>query len=182
MALLMPWAPFWRGRKIAKQTLKFMIYGFLNLYFAPHTMGVANGRGQRGHGPSHSVLWEAFFQTKWCYSPKSWLRHCPIQPLTTKLQHHRGGVLRQHDEILWQNCGIVTQDGLTLWQTKTLACRMYIKDIVISVANVPIFLQVQARFFSQSCVFFEDLRFACFIWKLPLFGLVFYSCRLPFCK
>jgi len=38
---------------------------------------------------SHFVLWEAYFQTKWCYSPKikhvgpnilGWLRHCPQIP------------------------------------------------------------------------------------------------------
>ena len=32
-----PWAPLWRGRKIAWKKIKTFTYSFLNLYFAPHT-------------------------------------------------------------------------------------------------------------------------------------------------
>ena len=86
----------------------------------------------------------------------------PIQPLTAMLRastqrpYLMQGELRQHHQLFWQNCDIMTQrDGQTLWQNQN-ARLQYLRDRVLSHAERKARQSVMLRFrqddFSQHLV------------------------------
>ena len=59
------------------------------------------------------------------FGPHNYKLQSSINTVCQHLMYYKSGVLRQHHQTLWQNCGIVPKhDCQTLWQTRTLACHI----------------------------------------------------------
>ena len=53
------------------------------------------------------------------FGPHNYKLQSSINTVCPYLMYYKSGVLRQHHQILWQNCGIVPKhDSQTLWQNK----------------------------------------------------------------